>query len=92
LASRPLPTVTTKERCAAIYGGPVKSIEELRYRMLEPDEYRDAMEFPAGYILTPPDKRTQVKMLGNAVTPNAARDLVAMACEALTGEEPALAA
>jgi DNA (cytosine-5)-methyltransferase 1 len=45
------------------------------------------MHFPKGYILTPADKRTKVKMLGNAVTPNAARDLVAMAVEALTGED-----
>lgn len=86
LADRPLPTVTTKERCAAIYGGIVESLDECRYRMLEPDEYRAAMHFPEGYILTPRDKRTKVKMLGNAVTPNAARDLVAMAVEALTGE------
>jgi DNA (cytosine-5)-methyltransferase 1 len=54
--------------------------------MLEPHEYQAAMHFPREYILTPADKRTRVKMLGNAVTPNAARDLVAMAVEALTGE------
>lgn len=30
-------------------------------------------------------------MLGNAVTPNAARDLIAMAVEALTGESIELA-
>jgi DNA (cytosine-5)-methyltransferase 1 len=55
--------------------------------MLEPAEYQAAMEFPKEYILTPPDKRTRVQMLGNAVTPNAARDLVAMVMEAITGED-----
>ncbi|WP_246648503.1 DNA cytosine methyltransferase [Streptomyces asiaticus] len=74
-----------------VYGGTVRRAEELRFRMLEPHEYQAAMEFPKEYVLTPRDKRTKVKMLGNAVTPNAARDLVAMAVESLTGEalEPA---
>mgnify|MGYP001566850030 CR=1 FL=1 len=84
-ATDPLGAVTTVEWHAEIYGSTVESVQECRYRMLEPDEYRHAMEFPAGYILTPADKRTKVKMLGNAVTPNAARDLVAMAMEAITG-------
>ncbi|MFV8127491.1 DNA cytosine methyltransferase [Streptomyces syringium] len=87
IADRPLPTVTTKDRCGALYGGEVRSVEDMRFRMLEPEEYQAAMEFPDSYILTPRDKRTKVKMLGNAVTPNAARDLVAMAVEALTGQD-----
>lgn len=85
-ATAPLGTVTTVEGHAAIYGGQVRSVEDCRYRMLEPHEYQAAMHFPKEYILTPADKRTRVKMLGNAVTPNAARDLVAMAVEALTGQ------
>jgi DNA (cytosine-5)-methyltransferase 1 len=86
-AFEPLPTVTTVEGAAALQGGRAESAEDMRFRMLEPHEYQAAMEFPAEYILTPRDKRTKVKMLGNAVTPNAARDLVAMAVEALTGED-----
>lgn len=86
-ASEPLPTVTTVEGAAALGGGLAESADDMRFRMLEPHEYKAAMEFPAGYILTPRDKRTKVRMLGNAVTPNAARDLVAMAVEALTGED-----
>ncbi|MFI5805649.1 DNA cytosine methyltransferase [Streptomyces sp. NPDC051561] len=86
-AHHPLPTVTTVERCAALYGGSVTRAEDMRFRMLEPEEYQAAMEFPADYILTPNDKRTKVEMLGNAVTPNAARDLVAMVTEALTGQD-----
>lgn len=84
-ATEPMGAVTTVEGHAAIYGGPVRSVEDCRYRMLEPHEYQAAMHFPADYILTPRDKRTRVQMLGNAVTPNASRDLVAMAVEALTG-------
>lgn len=91
LAEQPLPTVTTVERCGALYGGTVRGPEDMRFRMLEPDEYRAAMEFPDDYVLTPRDKRTRVQMLGNAVTPNAARDLVAMSVEALTGEDIELA-
>ncbi|QIB44883.1 DNA cytosine methyltransferase [Streptomyces aureoverticillatus] len=92
-ASEPLPTVTTIDRHAALAGGPVDTVEDMRFRMLEPHEYQAAMEFPADYLLTPKDKRTKVQMLGNAVTPNAARDLVAMLTEALTGQdlEPAAA-
>lgn len=86
-AARPMPTVTTVEGAAALYGGTVRTAEDMRFRMLEPHEYQAAMEFPADYVLTPRDKRTRVQMLGNAVTPNAARDLVAMAVEALTGED-----
>lgn len=37
-------------------------------RMLSVDEYRAAMGFPTGYRL-PPDKRTAVHLLGNAVCP-----------------------
>ncbi|MEV6669945.1 DNA cytosine methyltransferase [Streptomyces sp. NPDC051162] len=86
-AVRPLPTVTTKERHAAVYGGRVSSVEECRFRMLEPHEYAAAMAFPDDYRLLASDKRTRVLMLGNAVTPPAARDLIAMVAEALTGED-----
>ncbi|WP_406473418.1 DNA cytosine methyltransferase [Streptomyces sp. NBC_01615] len=86
-AAQPLPTVTTVDRHGALYGGTVSSVEECRFRMLEPHEYAAAMAFPANYRLLASDKRTRVLMLGNAVTPPAARDLVAMVSEALTGHE-----
>ncbi|MCX2179930.1 DNA cytosine methyltransferase [Streptomyces sp. SKN60] len=85
-AVQPLPTVTTVDRHGALYGGSVSSVEECRFRMLEPHEYAAAMAFPADYRLLANDKRTRVLMLGNAVTPPAARDLVAMVTEAITGE------
>ncbi|MEU4931277.1 hypothetical protein AB0G54_33035 [Streptomyces yokosukanensis] len=90
-ASRPLPTVTTVDRHGALYGGTVGSVEECRFRMLEPHEYAAAMAFPDGYRLLASSKRIKVLMLGNAVTPPAARDLVAMVSEAITGEELPLA-
>jgi site-specific DNA-cytosine methylase len=39
-----------------------------------------------GYLFAPASKRAKVRMLGNAVTPPAARDLVAAIAEAITGD------
>nr|WP_203593215.1 DNA cytosine methyltransferase [Streptomyces sp. SID9124] len=85
-AGRPLPTVTTVDRHGALYGGQVASVDECRFRMLEPHEYAAAMAFPDTYQLLANTKRTKVLMLGNAVTPPSARDLIAMVTEAITGE------
>ncbi|MGW6912520.1 DNA cytosine methyltransferase [Kitasatospora sp. NPDC054939] len=99
LAAEPMATVTTVERHSLLVGGRVAAVEDCRFRMIEPHEYARAMEFPDDYVFIgetagkPPTKRQWVEMVGNAVTPNVARDLVAMAVEALTGEaiEPARA-
>lgn len=90
-AAAPLPTITTRDRHGALYGGTVSTLEECGFRMLEPAEYARAMAFPDDYRLLANDKRTRVLMLGNAVTPPAARDLVAMVTESITGQglEPA---
>jgi DNA (cytosine-5)-methyltransferase 1 len=53
--------------------------------MLGVDEIRAGMAFTDGYTLFG-SKRARVRMLGNAVTPPAARDLVACLAEAITGE------
>jgi DNA (cytosine-5)-methyltransferase 1 len=58
--SRPLGTVTTLDRWAILDGD--------RMRMLQPSELRRAMGFPATTQL-PPDRRTAIKLLGNAVCP-----------------------
>ena len=50
---------------------------------LEPSEVKRAMDFPDDYILLG-NRREQVKMSGNAVTPCAARDLVTVVSEALS--------
>ncbi|WP_128977253.1 DNA cytosine methyltransferase [Streptomyces roseicoloratus] len=85
-AAEPIPTVTTVDRHALLHGAVVDTVEDLGFRMLEPAEYAAAMEFPSDYVWLG-NKRERVRLAGNAVTPNAARDLFAMISEAVLGEE-----
>lgn len=64
---RPLGTITTRDRWAVIDGD--------RMRMLTADECRAAMGFPAGYRL-PEQHKAAVHLLGNAVCPPVATDLI----------------
>lgn len=57
-------------------------VYDAEFRMLELDEIKRGMAFPADYIM-PGNKREQVRMAGNAVTPNAARDIIAACVESL---------
>lgn len=50
--------------------------------MLTPNEIQQAMAFPAEYMLLG-NKREKVRMAGNAVTPPAARDLIAAVVDSL---------
>lgn len=83
-ASDPIATVTTEPRHGVMTNRTV-DIADVRFRMLEPSETKQAMAFPAGYIMTG-NRREQVKLSGNAVTPPAARDLIATVYAAITGE------
>ncbi len=65
-------------------------VMEAEFRMLEPHEIKQGMAFAADYVLLG-NKREQVRMAGNAVTPNVARDIVAAVVESL-GVEVRLAA
>lgn len=65
---RPLGTITTRDRWAAIDGD--------RMRMLTVQECRAAMGFPDGYQL-PERNKDAMHMLGNAVVPPVARDVIA---------------
>ncbi|KVN73862.1 DNA methyltransferase [Burkholderia stagnalis] len=65
--ARPLGTITTRDRWAVIDGD--------RMRMITKDECRDAMSFPSTYVL-PKQHRLAVHMLGNAVPPYVARDVL----------------
>ncbi|MFB7500079.1 DNA cytosine methyltransferase [Streptomyces sp. NPDC056161] len=85
-AAEPIPTVTTVDRHAIVPSAVVTAVEELGFRMLEPDEYAAAMEFPEDYIWLG-NKRERVRLAGNAVTPPSARDLFAMVAEAVLGED-----
>ncbi|MFC3107439.1 DNA cytosine methyltransferase [Undibacterium arcticum] len=65
--NRPVGTVTTRDRHAIIDGD--------RMRMFSAQECRAAMGFPVGYQL-PKQHRLAVHMLGNAVCPPVARDVI----------------
>lgn len=65
--SRPLGTITTRDRWAVIDGD--------RMRMLSVDECRKAMGFPSSYFL-PSRNKDALHMLGNAVVPAVARDVI----------------
>lgn len=64
---RPVGTITTRDRWAVI--------DHDRMRMLTADECRAAMGFPAGYRL-PEQHQLAVHLLGNAVCPPVATDLI----------------
>jgi DNA (cytosine-5)-methyltransferase 1 len=59
-------------------------VEDCLFRMLEPQEIAAAMAFPDRYRLMG-NKRERVRLCGNAVTPPAARDLIAAVAESLDG-------
>ncbi|MEU2002030.1 DNA cytosine methyltransferase [Rhodococcus sp. NPDC019627] len=79
---RELPTVTTVDTHALALQGKSVSIDDVTFRMLEPHEIKSAMAFPAEYVIKG-NKREQVRMSGNAVTPPAARDLIAAVTRSL---------
>lgn len=64
---RPLGTLTTNDRWAIVDGD--------RMRMLSKEEGRDVMSFPRRYIL-PTQHKLAMHMLGNAVCPRVARDVI----------------
>lgn len=78
-----LSTCTTVERHALLTKElPTVDINDVLFRMLEPSEIKRAMDFPADYTILG-NRREQVRMSGNAVTPPAARDLVGVVAESL---------
>lgn len=83
-SDEPVRTITTAGHQALLTGRTV-DIDDVRFRMLEPSEIKQAMAFPADYVMKG-NRREQVKLSGNAVTPPAARDLIATVVEAITGE------
>lgn len=66
-----------------------------KLRMFRPHEVAAGMAFPADYVWQPVDRakpvsnRDLVKAAGNAVTPPAARDIIGVAVESITGERAA---
>jgi DNA (cytosine-5)-methyltransferase 1 len=83
-----LRTLTTKGHQSLITPGDVKAaeaqVDDCLFRMLEPAEVAAGMAFPADYIWGG-TRRERVKLCGNAVTPPAARDLIAAVAASLGG-------
>lgn len=77
----PIGTLSTVEK-HAVLTRPTVNVEDVLFRMFEPQEIKQAMAFPADYYMAG-NRREQVKQSGNAVTPPAARDLLATVAESL---------
>jgi site-specific DNA-cytosine methylase len=75
--SKPLPTLTCKERFALLEGYSIdgKQIQDISLRMLTVDEMKRAQSFPIGYSFEG-SKADAVKQIGNAVCPRVAELLV----------------
>jgi DNA (cytosine-5)-methyltransferase 1 len=95
-ATTPLPAQTTVQGDALLTPDThllnAVDAHDCTFRMLTVDEIRAGMAFTPGYTLLGTAKRAKVRMLGNAVTPPAARDLMACVAEAITGTTFDLAA
>lgn len=82
--SEPARTITTTGHQSLLDApAPTIDIQDVQFRMLEPAEIIAAMDFPDYYRVLG-NRREKVRMAGNAVTPCAARDLVAVVAEALS--------
>jgi len=76
-------TVTTAGHQSLINAEHVSlDVDDAMFRMLEPHEIKVGMAFARDYKILG-NKREQVKQAGNAVTPPAARDLIAAVAESL---------
>lgn len=84
--SEPIRTITAAAHQSLITADDIEAaardVDDAYFRMLEPAEAKNAMAFPAEYVLLG-NRREQVKQAGNAVTPPAARDLVAAVVDTL---------
>lgn len=85
-AAEPIRTVTTTGHQSLLTPGDIDAaaaqVDDVMFRMLEPSEVKGAMAFPHDYQILG-NRREQVRMCGNAVTPPAARDLVATVVRSL---------
>lgn len=91
-ASGPIGTLTTKDKYAlatpdldAIADG--FDLDDVLFRMLAPQEIARAMAFDPSYQVSVKDKRTQVKLWGNAVTAPVAEVIMSALVECVIGEE-----
>lgn len=82
----PIGALTTRDRFALVDTITEHDIDDVRFRMLEPEEIQNAMAFRSDYVVLG-NKRQRVRQLGNAVTPPAAEILISAVVEAITGED-----
>ncbi len=82
-ATQPMPTIPCHDRIGLVtVAGVDYVIADIGLRMLQPHELAAAQGFPAGYLLTAPErglslpKHAQVRMIGNSVCPPLAAALV----------------
>lgn len=91
-ASEVMRTLTTAGHQSLLTPGDLKAaeakVDDCLFRMLEPSEVAAGMAFPTDYIWIG-TRRVRVRMAGNAVTPPAARDILACVAESITGEAAA---
>jgi DNA (cytosine-5)-methyltransferase 1 len=66
--SEPLATVSTQPRTYLAEPSAAITVEDCYFRMLQPCEIKKAMAFAEDYVVLG-NKREQVKLCGNAVTP-----------------------
>jgi DNA (cytosine-5)-methyltransferase 1 len=80
-------TLTTTAQQSVLTPGDIDAataqVDDCLFRMLEPHEVAAGMAFPADYQWSG-TRRERVKLAGNAVTPPAARDLIAAVAESLS--------
>ncbi|MFK5689572.1 DNA cytosine methyltransferase [Ornithinimicrobium sp. LYQ92] len=80
-------TITTTGHQSLLTPGDIAAaeahVDDVLFRMLEPAECARAMAFPTSYVMLG-NRREQVRLAGNAVTPPAARDLIACVVATLT--------
>lgn len=79
--SKPVPTVTAKDRLALVQPVINGLALDIKFRMLQPHELASAMSFPKGYKFTG-NKGEQVKQIGNAWDVSMGRALFAAILDA----------
>lgn len=88
-ATEPYRTLTTTGHQSLLTPGDIAAaetqVDDCLFRMLEPHEVAAGMAFPADYHWAG-TRRERVKLAGNAVTPPAARDLIAAVAASLGAE------
>jgi DNA (cytosine-5)-methyltransferase 1 len=89
LTTEPMGALSTVDRFGLLDTAPAAALDvmDCLFRMLEPHEIQAGMAFDRGYEILG-TRRERVRQAGNAVTPCAARDLIAALVETITGQTP----